>query len=248
MGTSVLSGLAAACMFAGTAQAAVVYTYDVSDHNTASLTSTWTGSTTNVIQAAFASDQYVRQNAGGDHNIYLDNQTLGLSSVDLTAYAVGAVVVSLNWEVRGGTQFQQQTIGTGVNEPAGFGVGFFTRWNNQNNAGFVIGGVRVQETILDASLVATDSWKDFTLNLIKITDTTVGLALHIGDSETPHLTYTGTALDWSTISAYDGLGQRTVSQFVGLGELNIDVHAIPEPATALLGGLGLLGLLRRRRP
>ncbi len=245
MKMSILSGLAATCIFAGRAQAAVVYTYDVSDHNTASLTGTWTGSTTNVIQGSFSANHYIRQNAGGDHSTFLDNQALGLSSIDLTAYAVGAVVVSLNWEVRGGANFQQHAIGSGVNEAAGFGIGFFTRWNNQDNAGFVIGGTRVQQTTLEAALVGGDSWKDFTLNLIKVTDTTVGLALHIGDSETPHLTYTGDALNWAAISAYDGLGQRTVTQFVGLGELNIAV--IPEPATALLGGLGLLGLLRRRR-
>ena len=34
---------------------------------------------------------------------------------------------------------------------------------------------------------------------------------------------------------------------IGLGEIKLIGDAIPEPSTGLLGGLALLGLLRRRR-
>ncbi len=48
----------------------------------------------------------------------------------------------------------------------------------------------------------------------------------------------------------DYLASRSTSNYSGGGTLRFDmitVNAIPEPASALLGGLGLLALLRRRR-
>jgi hypothetical protein len=39
---------------------------------------------------------------------------------------------------------------------------------------------------------------------------------------------------------------QTLDNFV-VGTTMLDVDAIPEPSSTLLGGLGMLGLLRRRR-
>lgn len=245
MQKNILSGCASAfLLFVGGTQAAVVYHYDVSDHNTSNLIGTWTGDTANLSQnnatLQTITDQHMRL-ADGDFSVFLDGQTLGLAAVTLTEYGVGDIVASLQWLVRGGTNFQQQTIGDGTSH----GLGFFTRWNNQENAGFIIGGSRIQQTTFDASLVgAPDSWKSFTVNLLKETDSNVKLALHINNSPTANLTSSSTVA-WSTIAAYDGLSTRTAGNFVGLAELNIEV--VPEPSAALLGGLGCLVLFRRRR-
>ncbi|HEY8993094.1 MAG TPA: PEP-CTERM sorting domain-containing protein, partial [Lacunisphaera sp.] len=54
------------------------------------------------------------------------------------------------------------------------------------------------------------------------------------------LTFNGGTDTWSATS-----GLVTYNFAEGTGVLSVAV--VPEPATALLGGLGLLGLLRRRR-
>jgi MYXO-CTERM domain-containing protein len=54
------------------------------------------------------------------------------------------------------------------------------------------------------------------------------------------LVYNGGTDDWSATS-----GLVTYNFAEGTGVLSVTV--VPEPTAALLGGLGLLGLLRRRR-
>lgn len=46
----------------------------------------------------------------------------------------------------------------------------------------------------------------------------------------------------------DSAHSGAASEYVGLSEVKFDGVAVPEPTSALLGALGILGLLRRRRP
>ena len=59
-------------------------------------------------------------------------------------------------------------------------------------------------------------------------------------------TYTSTAA-YSTVDLEFRLGNVSGSTRVLVDDVRLDVTPIPEPSMALLGGLGLLGLLRRRR-
>ena len=66
-----------------------------------------------------------------------------------------------------------------------------------------------------------------------------------GVGNTPYVAATNTGTDASLIGAV-GLRQGTASSAPTVTIDNL-VVSIPEPASALLGSIGLLGLLRRRR-
>ena len=67
-----------------------------------------------------------------------------------------------------------------------------------------------------------------------------------GTGDTPYVAATTVGTDATTIGSVS-LRQGGASNAAGLTVDNIAVFTVPEPATALLGAVGLLGLLRRRR-
>lgn len=67
-----------------------------------------------------------------------------------------------------------------------------------------------------------------------------------GSGNTPYVAATTIGTDAVTISSVS-LRQGTAANAPGLVIDNLSVAIVPEPSTALLGGLGLLALLRRRR-
>lgn len=67
-----------------------------------------------------------------------------------------------------------------------------------------------------------------------------------GTGNTAYVAATTTGIDATTISAVN-LRQGTAGNAPGVTINSLSVATIPEPASSLLGGLGVLCLLRRRR-
>jgi hypothetical protein len=67
-----------------------------------------------------------------------------------------------------------------------------------------------------------------------------------GTGDTAYVAATNVGVDATTLSSFS-FRQGTASSAAGLTIDDVAVFVVPEPATALLGAVGLLGLLRRRR-
>jgi hypothetical protein len=212
-------------LIASTSQAAVIVTTNNSDT---------TASSTDLLQTAFSS-----QSTTG--NITLDTTDLR----DGTAFALGS---QYNWgggNIRNGSTLTY-TFDT-VASPGGYvinEINFFTGWRGTNGdrhqmTNFNVAYATVALPLDFSNVIITGgSGGLFTQNFLDGGSTTGRYG--VVDNGSAALATGVAAIRISFVNVQNGA--------IGMSEIDILGTAIPEPSSAaLLGGLGMLALLRRRR-
>jgi autotransporter-associated beta strand protein len=100
----------------------------------------------------------------------------------------------------------------------------------------------------DLAVTATEFAQNTTFSLINYTGTWNGGLFTFGDNELSNFEQFTTGLNtWQIVYNSDEGGSNFSGEFAGGTDRFVNITVVPEPAAALLGGIGVLLLLRRRR-
>ncbi len=218
---------------------ATTFTYDFGDQVGAAGTQLsndgWIGADLpNWITSDFSGDTYARNDNGGDNTITRPNDA-GFSF----NISENETFVSLSLVVRAGvSQLWQVGISNGTNFLFGLGA------DNDGTNRFHIfdGNTRLQETQTNPGNAIGDQLVTLTVEA----DLVAGTADLILDGENILNDAVLNNVTAATLATADRLSIRTTGATVGPASFIINV-GIPEPSTGLLIGMGLVGIVMRRR-
>ena len=216
-------------------QAATTYTYDISStfsSGTRLNTDGWNDASNNWVTASYTGDLYARNNTGSDSTIYRAND------------------INFGFTIPTGSTRIQLTITSrtpgfwvaGLAQGAASRVGIGADFSNSNKFYIFDNSTRLSESGTSAN--GTDQYVNLTLDFDLISRT-ADLILDPNGANTLLLDDQAMGIPISTVEATNSLFIRTNTAFSGPATISLTV--IPEPSSALLGGLGALVLLRRRR-
>jgi MYXO-CTERM domain-containing protein len=123
----------------------------------------------------------------------------------------------------------------------------FTEASSSGRAGTLNAGSGAEADRLDISnvTIADDTWFTASFSWEPISGTTGDFSITVNNFTSDVFTLATTGYTFNSADAQIGFG--SVNDVIKFDNVSVTGSPIPEPRAALLGGLGLLALLRRRR-